>query len=196
MKERFINLLESTNRRYMKNLIDYIETTDFYTAPASANYHGNYEGGLLEHSLEVYDQLKILTTAYKIIVPEDSKIIIALLHDLCKANFYKSDTRNVKIDGEWTKVPYYSIEDKTPLGHGEKSVIIAMQHITLSLPEIFAIRWHMGSYDSSVKDYAGNCALTAAQNAYPIIGILHAADMLSINSYCNSIDRKRLGEHI
>ena len=192
MKARYLELLSSTNRRYIDYLIKYLETTDFFEAPASSNYHGNYKWGLLEHSLEVYEQLDTLLKAYKIIVPEDSKIIMALLHDICKADFYKSDIRNVKIDGVWNQVPYYSIEDKNPLGHGEKSVIVIQKYIQLSDPEIYAIRWHMGPYDSSAKDYSGNYALTAAMNKYPIIGILHAADMLSINSYCNSVERNAL----
>ena len=123
-KEDFENLLLKTNRRYIKDLIVYLDKdTDFYTAPASSNYHGNYKYGLLEHSAEVYNHLNALIKLYQYPVNEDSIIIIGLLHDLCKANFYNATTRNRKINGEWIQEPYYSIVDSCPLGHGEKSEI-------------------------------------------------------------------------
>jgi len=181
-KEDFENLLMQTNRRYIKDLIVYLnEETDFYTAPASSNYHGNYKYGLLEHSGDVYNHLTALIKLYQYPIKEDSIIIIGLLHDLCKANFYHETTRNRKIENKWIQEPYFSIEDKCPLGHGEKSVILLQQYIQLTMEEIFSIRWHMMSYDASVKDYAGNCALTASLNLYPIISLVHCADLLSIS---------------
>ena len=147
MKEKFIELLKSTNREGIEELLDFIEKTDFYTAPASTRFHGSHEQGLLEHSIKVYEILKekVKTSVVPINIPEESLIIIALLHDLCKANFYKVDYRNAKNAlGVWEKVPYYTIDDTIPYGHGEKSVMMITEYIKLTPEEKYAIRWHMG----------------------------------------------------
>ena len=107
MKEQFIELLKSTNREGIENLLAFLEKTDFYAAPASTKYHGAYKGGLLEHSMKVYEILKEKIKNEKLDVKEDTIIISALLHDICKLNFYKVDYRNAKNEkGEWEKVPY------------------------------------------------------------------------------------------
>jgi len=179
MKNRFINLLKSTKRDGIDNLLMYLaEQTDFYTAPASAKNHGSYEGGLLEHSLEVYDNLLKITGVFGIKCTPDTTIIISLLHDICKVNFYKSDTRNVKNpDCSWSQVPYFSIDDKLPLGHGEKSVIILQQYIKLTTEEIMAIRWHMGGFDDTGRSYSGGFALDTAMDNYPLVTALQMADI-------------------
>ena len=108
MKEEFIRLLQSTNREGMDKLLEFLEKSDFYTAPASTRYHGNYEGGLLEHSMKVYEIFKEKIKQSGLQTPEESVIISALLHDICKTNFYKIDYRNAKNAlGVWEKVPYY-----------------------------------------------------------------------------------------
>ena len=179
MINRFTTLLKSTNRKGIDELLSYLTSnTDFFTAPASSSNHGAYEGGLLEHSLEVYDNLLKVNTMFKITCDPNSAIISSLLHDLCKSNFYKPDTRNVKNpDGTWSQVPYYSIDDKMPLGHGEKSVIIALQFIPLTTDEIMAIRWHMGGFDDTGRSYAGGHAIDDAMDRYPIVTALHIADL-------------------
>lgn len=175
-KDRFIDLLKSVNRSGMPELIKWLtEKTDIFTAPASTKYHDSCEGGLLKHSLAVYDCLLKVTSAFEIPVEHDTAIITALLHDLCKANFYKVDTRNVKENGVWKQVPYYAVDDKIPLGHGEKSVILLQAFIRPTTDEIMAIRWHMGA--SGGGDYETNCARNAAMNKYPIVGALHMADL-------------------
>ena len=113
MKEEFIKLLKETNREGMDKLIEFLENSDFFEAPASTRYHGNFKGGLLEHSMKVYEILKTK------VEDNDSAKIVALLHDICKTNFYKTDFRNVKNNGVWEQVPYYTIEDTIPYGHGE-----------------------------------------------------------------------------
>ena len=127
MKEEFIELLRSTKREGIEDLINFIEKTDFYTAPASTRFHGSYECGLLEHSMKVYEILKYKTknNVMNMEWQDDTIIISALLHDICKVNFYKVDYRNAKNErGEWEKVPYYTIDDTIPYGHGEKSVMM------------------------------------------------------------------------
>ena len=123
MKQEFIDLLRSTKREGIENLISFIEEkTDFFTAPASTRFHGSYEGGLLEHSMKVYEILrhKVQNNVMKMEWQDDTLIISSLLHDICKVNFYKVDYRNAKNErGEWEKVPYYTVDDTIPFGHGE-----------------------------------------------------------------------------
>ena len=178
MKEEFLKLLRSTNREGIENLISFIEKTDFFKAPASTRYHGNYEGGLLEHSMKVYEILKekVKHTPISLEIPEDTIIISALLHDICKVNFYKVDYRNAKNErGEWEKVPYYTVEDTIPYGHGEKSVMMISEYIKLSPDEKYSIRWHMG-FTEPKESYG---TLGQAFKKYPLALLLHEADLES-----------------
>ncbi len=167
MKEEFIKLLKETNREGMDKLIEFLENTDFFTAPASTKYHGAFEGGLLAHSMKVYEILKTKTE------DSDSVKIIALLHDICKANFYKTDYRNVKKDGVWEQVPYYTVDDTIPYGHGEKSVMMITEFIKLTPEEKYAIRWHMG-FTEPKENYN---TIGLAYKKYPLALLLHEADL-------------------
>lgn len=170
MKKRYITLLRETDRKGIDDLIDWLENeTDFFTAPASTKYHNAFEGGLLDHSLNVFDNL--LDEDYE--HSDDTLTIVSLLHDICKANFYSVGEKNIKKDGEWIKEPYYMVEDQFPLGHGEKSVILIQRFIKLSDEEIAAIRWHMGGYEP--KDNYGY--LGKAFNKYSLAVYLHIADL-------------------
>ncbi len=178
MEEEFIELLKSTKREGIDKLIEFIKKTDFFKAPASTRFHGNYEGGLLEHSMKVYQILKekVKTAVIEIKVPEESLIIIALLHDICKANYYKIDYRNAKNAlGVWEKVPYYTVEDTIPYGHGEKSVMMITEYIKLTPEEKYAIRWHMG-YTEPKELYT---TIGEAYKKYPIALLMHEADLES-----------------
>lgn len=182
MKEEFIELLRSTKREGMEELINFIEKTDFYTAPASTRFHGDYEGGLLEHSMKVYEILKYKAknNIMNMEFAEDTLIIIGLLHDICKANFYKVDYRNAKnARGEWEKVPYYTIDDTIPYGHGEKSVMMLSEYIKLTPEEKYCIRWHMG-FSEPKESYN---TLGAALKRYPLALILNEADLESTYFY-------------
>ena len=176
MEEKFIELLKSTKREGIEDLIEFIKKTDFFTAPASTRFHGSYEKGLLEHSMKVYEILKqkASTAVIPINTPEESIILIALLHDICKANFYKVDYRNAKNAlGVWEKVPYYTIDDTIPYGHGEKSVMMITEYIKLTPEEKYAIRWHMG-YTEPKELYN---TIGAAYKKYPIALLIHEADL-------------------
>ena len=174
MKEQIIELLNSTNRDGMNNLIDFLEKSDFFKAPASTRFHGDHEGGLAEHSFKVYEILKEKVKSAGLDIPEETVIISALLHDICKTNFYKIDYRNAKNSlGVWEKVPYYTIEDTIPYGHGEKSVMMLTEYIKLTNNEKYAIRWHMGF--SEPKELYGT--LGQAFTRYPFALLLHEADM-------------------
>lgn len=176
MKEKYIELLRKTNREGIEDLISFIEKTDFFKAPASTRFHGNFEGGLLQHSLKVYEILKhkIETNIEKLEVKDETVIIVALLHDLCKANFYKVDYRNAKNElGVWEKVPYYTVDDTIPYGHGEKSVMMVTEYLKLSPEEKYSIRWHMG-YTEPKELYS---TIGAAYKKYPLALLTHEADL-------------------
>lgn len=176
MKERFLELLRSTKREGIEELIKFLENSDFFTAPASTKFHGDYEGGLLEHSLKVYDILceKIKKAVIELNIEEDTIKIVALLHDICKTNFYKIDYRNAKNAlGVWEKVPYYTIEDTIPYGHGEKSVMMLTEYIKLTGEEKYAIRWHMGF--SEPKELYGT--LGQAMKKHPLVLLVNEADL-------------------
>ena len=169
MKEEFIELLKQTNREGMENLIEFLKNkTDFFEAPASTRFHGSFKGGLLEHSMKVYEILKQKAG------DSESVRIIALLHDICKTNFYKVDYRNAKNEqGVWEKVPYYTIEDTIPYGHGEKSVMMISEFIKLIPEERYAIRWHMG-FTEPKELYT---TIGQAYKKYPIALLTHEADL-------------------
>ncbi len=176
MKEKFIELIKSTNREGIDNLLNFIDKTDFYTAPASTRFHGSHEGGLLEHSMKVYEILskKVDNCCIDLSVSDDTLKIIALLHDICKVNYYKVDYRNAKNEyGEWVKVPYYTVEDTIPYGHGEKSVMMLSEYIKLTSEEKYCIRWHMG-FTEPKELYS---TIGAAYTKYPLALLLHEADL-------------------
>lgn len=187
--EMFKQLLMSTKREGMQDLLKYLEQdTDFFTAPASSANHEAYEGGLLEHSLSTCIHLKkILCKYYSTyrIAPETA-YIVTLLHDVCKTNFYKPDVRNKKIDGQWQQVPYYSIDDQFPAGHGEKSVMIVQRFIRLTDEELMAINWHMGFSDIRARDGYGIKSLSNACSRYPLVVLTHMADLAA--TYLNKED--------
>lgn len=188
--DRFEELLKSINRDGMDNLLKFIKKSDFYTAPASTRYHSCHEGGLLKHSLNVYDCLinKLSNTTWSKYLNEvgrESITLSALLHDICKTYFYTPEWRNKKVYTEhglkqdkggrfdWQTVQSWSIDDKFPYGHGEKSVMILEQYIKLKPIERYAIRWHMG-FTEPKENWN---TLSAAISKYPFILALHEADL-------------------
>lgn len=168
-KEKFIEIYNrNIKREGADKLLAWLESSDFFTAPASTRFHGAYEGGLCEHSINVFERLKCENL--------ETRAISALLHDVCKANFYTVAMRNAKNEqGVWEKVPYYAVDDKLPYGHGEKSVYIISGFMKLAREEAMAIRWHMGGFDDSVR--GGSYALSGAFEQYPLAVMLHVADL-------------------
>ena len=181
-KEEFIQLYtDHIHREGADALLDYLEhKSDFFTAPASARFHGAYAGGLCEHSVNVYHCLSAylererVRELYGLEYSQESAAVAALLHDLCKIGCYRSGTRNVKNEatGAWEKVPTFFYEDKLPYGHGEKSVYIANGYIRLSREEAMAIRWHMGFSGTEDSRLVGK-----AFAKYPLAFALSVADM-------------------
>ena len=156
-KEEFISIYkENIKREGADKLLEFLERSDFFTAPSSTRFHGSYEGGLVQDSLNVYHCLKDYLSRprtkelYGMDYSEETIALVALLHDICKVNFYTVEMRNKKNDetGQWEKVPFYTVNDTLPYGHGEKSVYILSGYFygddRLTREEAFAIRYHMG----------------------------------------------------
>ncbi len=180
-KEEFIELYRTHIRRSgAEKLLEYLESdaSDFFTAPSSTRFHGSHEGGLVEHSVNVYHCLKDYLSRprtkelYGMDYSDETIALVALLHDICKLNFYKVEYRNAKINGVWERVPYYAIEDTLPYGHGEKSVYIISSYMRLSREEAFAIRYHMGFSGIEDKNSIGR-----AFEMFPLAFALSTADM-------------------
>ena len=179
-KERFIEIYKTNIKREGSDkLLDYLLSSDFFTAPASARFHSSYEGGLLDHSLNVYDCLKgyletdRVKNTYGFSYSEESIAIVSLLHDLCKIDVYKKGFRNVKDEkGVWQRVDTFEYDDKLPYGHGEKSVYIITGFMRLTREEAFAIRYHMG-YSSEREDPRN---VSAAFEMFPLAFALSTAD--------------------
>ena len=176
-KQKFIEYYQANiHREGADRLLEWLQTTDFFTAPASTRYHCACPSGLVQHSVNVYEVMM-----EKHFDPEtdsaESFALCALLHDVCKAQFYKISTRNVKNEktGQWEKVPYYTIEDAFPYGHGEKSVFLIERFVRLKPAEATAIRWHMGGFDDAAR--GGNFSISVAYDKYPIAVKLHLSDL-------------------
>ena len=177
-KEEFKSVVDlAIDREGIDDLMGWLEETDFYTAPASTRYHGAHEGGLVEHSLAVYDRLVGLVNFYSNEdsdpIYNESLAIVSLFHDLCKVNCYKPDTRNVKDDkGVWHKVPCYKYEEQFPFGgHGSKSVYLVQHFMHLDPEEAAAINCHMGQFDATTYS---NPSPVYSQNK--LAWLLHVAD--------------------
>ena len=181
-REEFLDIYQTyIHREGAAELLDYLTNkSDFFTAPASARYHGAYVGGLCQHSVNVFRCLEDylarprVRETYGLSYDMESVAVVALLHDLCKVGCYKVGTRNVKNDatGQWEKVPTFFYEDKLPYGHGEKSVYIISGFMRLSREEAMAIRWHMG-FSGPEDDRTVGQAL----QQYPLAFALATADM-------------------
>ena len=180
-KEKFIEIYNThIKREGADKLLTYLtESSDFFTAPASARFHSSYTGGLCQHSLNVYQCLKSymerdrVANEYKLTASDETIAIVSLLHDLCKINTYKPSTRNVKdASGVWHQVPTFSYDDQMPYGHGEKSVYIISGYMRLTREEAFAIRYHMGFSGNEDKGNVGS-----AFEMFPLAFALSTADM-------------------
>ncbi len=180
-REEFIQLYtEHIRREGSGALLDYLQNkSDFFTAPASAKFHGAYSGGLCEHSVNVYHCLQDylarerVRELYGLEYTEESVALVSLLHDVCKIGCYKAGSRNVKgPDGKWQSVPAFFYEDSLPYGHGEKSVYILSGFLRLTREEAMAIRWHMGFSGDEDKRLVGQ-----ALEQFPLAFALSVADM-------------------
>ena len=181
-REEFIAVYqENIQRRGADRLLEWLDSdaSDFFTAPSSTRFHGAYEGGLVEHSLNVYECLKDYLNRprtkelYGMAYTPETIAVTALLHDICKVGFYAVDYRNAKNEqGVWEKVPYYTVRDTLPYGHGEKSVYMIQSFMRLTRDEAFAIRYHMGFSGNEDKNSVGR-----ALEMFPLALAVNVADM-------------------
>ena len=188
-KERFIELLRSTGRQGIEEVINYLEASGFFTAPASTSHHLSYEGGLMEHSMNVYDMAMAIRGAVVTLkpemekkLPEESIIIAALLHDTCKANIYKKTKKWEvgKLGIPVQQEKYTTNYSEMPVGHGEKSVIMLLSlGLKLTLDEMVAIRWHMGAWDLAFQSYEAKSNINEAGNRHPLLSLILSADNLA-----------------
>ena len=189
MKTQIIELLKATKRERIDKVIDYLNNkSDYFNAPASTAFHGNYPGGLAEHSLNVYNvamRVKVAMIEMKPEladrIPDESIAIVALLHDLCKTNVYKIEKKNRKINGVWVETDAYGVDySKFPLGHGEKSVIMLLSlGFALTRDEMLAIRWHMAAWELPFQSAEAKSNLNEAKEQCPLLAVLQAADGLA-----------------
>ena len=171
-------LRKNVKRDGVEDLINYLlNESDYFIAPASTVYHLCEDGGLAQHSLNVLGILMRLNETMKAGVSNESIVLCALMHDLCKTNFYVPFMKNVKDDnGQRVQKETYKVQDEFPAGHSEKSLFILMRYIKLTEEEVLAINWHMGGFDSRAKDVG---CLRDAFSKYPWVPLLHTADLLS-----------------
>ena len=191
----FESLLMSTGRTGIDKVIEYLRKTDFYDAPASAKYHSNYETGLLDHSLMVYsiaeaffEKMKLIDPELAITIPEESIIISALLHDVCKVCFYKKTVKWKKDEhNDWIQYDGYVIEDSFPIGHGEKSVIMLLKiGLDLNPCEMLSIRYHMGFFGESNVEFKN--AMKSSIKMCPLVVLLQQADCSATMLFENEIE--------
>lgn len=182
MKEKFLEIYrENITRPGSEEFLKWLESTDFFEAPASTRFHLSRPGGLVEHSIHVRERLDALKEMewnfHPDTAPSDETIAICgLLHDICKANFYSVEMRNRKNDqGKWEQYPFYVVNDQLPYGHGEKSVYIISSFMKLTREEAMAIRWHMGFSDTEFK--GGGFSVGNAFEKFPLAVLTHIADL-------------------
>lgn len=190
-KEEFVELLRSTGREGVDDLIENLEELGFFTAPASAGHHLNVAGGLVMHSLNtcraalaIWEAMKTLEPSLATEVRRESIIIASLLHDVCKSDIYKRSVKKRKNAlGQWEDSEGYKVTyKKFPMGHGEKSlVMVLLGGIDLYDDEMLAIRWHMGAWGLNQNSFEDVRSFDTAQKLYPLVPIIHAADGMAAN---------------
>lgn len=190
-KKEFIELLKTTNRQGIADLVEELENLGFFKAPASTKFHLNEDGGLVQHSLNVCKaalsmrkSMIELDDSLLEALPKDSVIIASLLHDTCKADIYKPTMKKEKNRfGMWCDVPGYDVDySNFPLGHGEKSVIVLLRSgFELTDDEIMAIRWHMNAWDLPFQSYDIKSNYNKAKEICPLLSLVQAADCLASN---------------
>ena len=203
MKQTFISLARQyIHREGLQQILEYLETTDFYTAPSSTKFHLNVEGGLCQHSINVFQTalsvyhtivepaIKAGTSPFTKEISDESIAIAALFHDLCKINVYHLTEKWRKdANNKWESYQGYEFKDYLPMGHGEKSVFMLRNYFKLTPDEILAVRWHMGMYDIGENGTSQRYALFDAVEKSPLVTVLQTADMLASQCLEKSVEK-------
>ena len=186
-KNKFTEILSATGRTGIDKVLSKLEENGFFEAPASTKFHLSCKGGLVEHSLNVYEAAMFLREQViarkpelEAQLPADSVAICALLHDTCKSDIYKEGILNRKnADGYWEKYVGYQVDYTAglPLGHGEKSVIMLLSWgLDLTEAEIMAIRWHMSAWDMPMQSPEHKESFNAAKSKSALVSLIQSAD--------------------
>ena len=186
-KDNFRGILQSTNRTGIEKVLQKLDELGFFEAPASTKFHLSCKGGLLEHSMNVYEAAVMLREqAVKArpeleeLLPMESVAICTLLHDTCEADIYKEGILSRKnADGYWEKYLGFQVDYNAglPLGHGEKSVIMLLSWgLELKPEEMMAIRWHMTAWDLPMQSPEHKESLNAAKAKTPLVSLVQLAD--------------------
>ena len=172
-KETFVAFARHIEREGIDQLMEWLDSTDFYTAPASTRFHGSHEGGLVEHSIAVHGRLYELAHFYNIQVSDETIAIVALFHDLCKIGTYKTEMRWRKdANNQWEQYPTYKRDEDFKFGgHGSKSMYIIQNFMKLAPEEAVAINCHMGQWDATTYS-----DVASAYEDCPLTWVLHVAD--------------------
>lgn len=188
-KQAFLELLRSTNRDGVEDVIEELENIGFFQAPASAGHHLNVAGGLVQHSLntaraalKIWEGMKDLEPTLEREVQRDNIIIASLLHDVCKSDIYFRTVKKKKNAlGQWEDNEGYKVSYKNlPIGHGEKSVIMLLCYgLEITEAEMLAIRWHMGPFGLNFNSFEEMRNYDTANTLHPLVSIVHAADCLA-----------------
>lgn len=192
-KERFINLChEHIHRDGLEKILEYLEQKDFYTAPSSASFHLNEEGGLCLHSMNVFETacklyeqvalpyIKAGSSPFTEEISMESIAIATLFHDICKVNLYhKTEKWKKDANNRWMSYPGYEFKDDFPFGHGEKSCLMLSWYMRLRPDEMLAIRWHMGMYDVGENNSSSRRTFYDAADRCLLVDIVSSADFLA-----------------
>lgn len=181
--EVFKNIVSNNIKRSgIDSLMSYLDKeTDFFRAPASTKFHLDTEGGLVQHSVNVYTLLRGRAEYHGMLeeVGEETIAIVALFHDLCKINMYRrSENWRKDANNKWESYKGWKVEEDFPAGHGEKSVFLLQQFMALTNLEILSIRWHMGPWEHGASD---NRSMQAAFARYPFAVLTQVSDMEAAN---------------
>ena len=167
-------------------LITWLRSSDFYTAPASTRYHEAHAGGLLVHTLNVYNNTVTLRCIPQFASTDlVSAALVALTHDWCKISMYESYEKNVKNEktGEWEKqLAFRTNQTGITLGHGVSSMFLASKFFRLTPEEALAIRWHMSHWRVAQDEIN---ELQKSNEDFPLVHLVQFADQLSITKYAN-----------
>lgn len=176
--QEFKKEAQAVTRAGIKDLMGYLESTDFFDAPASTKFHGAHKGGLVLHCLSVLDVMTEMDKYFELKFKRETLVLCALFHDVYKANFYVREIRNKKTDGKWHEVEVWAVKDQFPMGHGEKSLYLIQKHLSLTDEEALAIRWHMGGFDPGVHfNYPSGSPHSQAMKEFKLVALLSSADV-------------------
>jgi len=184
-KKRYISELKNSKRKGVDELLAWLDKTDFYQAPASTKFHLDVYGGLCQHSLNVLDITRKFNKVLELDIEDEPIIVVSLLHDLCKINYYIVkqvwDKEYKDQTNKWRQTDEWSVEEKMPLGHGEKSAILAYHYLDMNADEIAAIRWHLGAFEGGIQfAYPTGIPFKKATDKYPLLKLLMLADIAAV----------------